>query len=193
MGRGHGNVGSGRAGRAVVAALVVLAGLGAATGADAGTVLVDRGTDGAPGDNYADTSTMSRDGRFVGYTSQAANLTATPTDGRAEMYLLDRTTGTSELVSVAADGTAANSNANFPAISDDGNVVAFTSPADNLDPDDQCDAGEDRHGHTIRCYRVYARDRAANTTVAVTKSWNGDPTDGTSGDMSDVTADGRSV
>ena len=134
MGTGHWGTGSGRAGRAVVAAVVVLAGLGAATGAHAGTVLVDRGTDGAPGDNYADTSTMTRDGRYVAYTSQASNLTATPTAGRAEMYLLDRTTGISELVSVAADGTAANDNANFGAISDDGNVVAFSSPADNLDP-----------------------------------------------------------
>jgi len=176
-----------------VAALVVLAGLGAATGAHAGTVLVDRGTDGAPGDNYADTSTMTRDGRYVAYTSQASNLTVTPTDGRAEMYLLDRTTGISELVSVAADGTAANDNANFGAISDDGNVVAFSSPADNLDPTNQCDPGEDRHGHSIDCYQIYVRNRSANTTVAVAKSWNGDPTDGTTGDVSDITADGRYV
>jgi len=193
MGTGHWGTGSGRAGRAVVAAVVVLAGLGAATGAHAGTVLVDRGTDGAPGDNYADTSTMTRDGRYVAYTSQASNLTATPTAGRAEMYLLDRTTGISELVSVAADGTAANDNANFGAISDDGNVVAFSSPADNLDPTAQCDPGEDRHGHSIDCYQIYVRNRSANTTVAVAKSWNGDPTDGTTGDVSDITADGRYV
>lgn len=172
---------------AVIATAVAGLSVGAINKAVAGTVLVDRGNDGLPGDNYADTPTMSRDGRFIGFTSQAANLTPTPTFGRAEMYLLDRLAGTTDLVSVAADGTASNANANFASISDDGNVVAFSSPATNLDPNTRCEFADEV------CSGTYARNRSTNTTVLVSKSWNGDPADGQSGDFADITADGRYV
>ena len=49
---------------------------------------------------------MSDDGRYVAFTSVATNLVPADTSDNDDIFVRDRTNGTTELVSVAFDGTA---------------------------------------------------------------------------------------
>jgi len=77
---------------------------------------------------------VSRDGRFVAFSSLATNLLAAPIgDGSTEaVYLRDLQAGTTELVSAAFGGGFPNGASLLPAISDDGQVVSFFSYASDL-------------------------------------------------------------
>jgi len=73
---------------------------------------------------------MSADGRFVAFASDASNLVA----GAAgtQVYVRDRTNGTTSLVSTSTLGAGGNGPSRRPAISADGRFVAFTSAANDL-------------------------------------------------------------
>jgi Tol biopolymer transport system component len=80
---------------------------------------------------------MSNDGRYVAFQSQAPNLTAaTDANGGSDVFLRDRLTGTTTLISHAAGspGTPASSGSNNPAISNDGGTVVFSSWGVDLVP-----------------------------------------------------------
>jgi len=79
-----------------------------------------------------DSPALSADGRFVAFSSLATDLVAGDTNGVADIFVRDRLTGTTERVSVAADGTQANQESRRPALSADGRHVAFYSLATNL-------------------------------------------------------------
>jgi Tol biopolymer transport system component len=75
---------------------------------------------------------MSADGRFVVFVSSMTNLApAAPAGFNA--YVHDRVSGTTQLVSVAADGSPPDAVfASYPNISADGRTIAFSSSATNL-------------------------------------------------------------
>lgn len=79
---------------------------------------------------------ISADGRFVAFTSTASDVAAGVTDAAAfqDLFLYDRFTDTSELVSHAAGAptTPANSDSSAPVLSFDGRFVAFESLATDL-------------------------------------------------------------
>ena len=75
---------------------------------------------------------ISGDGRFVAFRSEATNLVRGDTNGRSDIFLRDRTEGTTIRISVASDGTQANGESDSAAISADGRFVAFRSAASNL-------------------------------------------------------------
>jgi Tol biopolymer transport system component len=76
---------------------------------------------------------LSANGRFVAFSSQASNLGPAVGTGRAwNVYVFDRLTGTTALVSSGLGGAPANGNSTNPSISADGQVVAFASTATNL-------------------------------------------------------------
>jgi RHS repeat-associated protein len=109
---------------------------------------------------------LSTDGRFVAFTSEASNLVigrTDPNDARTEafgthrrdVFLRDRLTGTTSLISENLAGTAAGENGSFtPAMSADGSVIAFESLASDLV------AGSDPLGHLD----VFVRDVTAGRT-----------------------------
>ncbi len=76
---------------------------------------------------------LSADGRYVAFHSFATNLIPNAnwwyTD---DVYIRDRLTGTTEYISIAADGTQGDSDSYRPSISADGRFVAFTSFSTNL-------------------------------------------------------------
>jgi uncharacterized repeat protein (TIGR01451 family) len=78
---------------------------------------------------------ISADGRYVAFDSEASNLVRGDTNGAADVFVHDRLTGTTERVSVASGGTQANAGGTEPDISGDGRFVAFASFSDNLVPD----------------------------------------------------------
>lgn len=71
---------------------------------------------------------VSADGRFVLFNQTAAGVTS--------VRILDTDTGSIQLVSAAADGTAANAGSNGLKFSADGHSVVFSSSASNLAAND---------------------------------------------------------
>jgi len=76
---------------------------------------------------------MTPDGRYVVFESQATDLLPTPTANR-QIFLKDLWTGAVALCSSDAAGVQGNGNSSTPSISADGKYVAFESLATNLVP-----------------------------------------------------------
>ncbi|MBO1419484.1 PD40 domain-containing protein [Streptomyces sp. FH025] len=98
--------------------------------------------DGLPGTGdqspfEATSPSISADGRYVAYVSNRGDLApgAGAAGGTNNVYVTDRWTHTSRLVTVGADGAAADSNSFSPTIGADGSTVGFGSRAENLLPD----------------------------------------------------------
>ncbi|MBZ0315734.1 MAG: hypothetical protein K8L91_04885 [Anaerolineae bacterium] len=75
---------------------------------------------------------ISADGQFVVFWSLANNLVSGDTNNADDIFVHDRTTGTTTRVSVDSVGVQGNSNSVSPDISSDGRYVAFMSYANNL-------------------------------------------------------------
>jgi Tol biopolymer transport system component len=90
------------------------------------------------GDAYIDHSALSSDGSIVAFMSSAFDLVAGDTNNSLDIFVHDRTTGITQRVSVSSSGTESNNSSYFTpgALSGDGQVVVFTSDADNLVPSD---------------------------------------------------------
>jgi Tol biopolymer transport system component len=99
---------------------------------------------------------ISRDGRFVAFASEASNFVAGDTPLTADVFVHDRATHTTELVSRGVDGRPAGGST-APSISGDGRFVAFRSFSDRLRPD----------GNPNFADHVYVADRARGTIERV--------------------------
>lgn len=76
---------------------------------------------------------MSSDGRYVVFASDATNLDPADTNGTTDVFLYDRTGMTIQRISVNALSIEGNGASYSPVISADGAYVAFVSEANNLD------------------------------------------------------------
>jgi cysteine-rich repeat protein len=119
------------------------------------TERVSVSSSGAEALGQSATPALSADGRFVAFASPAPNLVAGDDNGRFDIFVRDRQTGTTERVSLTADGGQGDADSVSPAISADGRYVAFASAA-ALVPDD-----------TNATFDIYVRDRTAATTTRV--------------------------
>ncbi|WP_331744371.1 hypothetical protein [Kitasatospora sp. NBC_01300] len=77
---------------------------------------------------------ISADGRYVAYTSDRPDLAPGTQPGLQNVYLTDRQTGTTRLVSTGRAGAPADGGSVEPSLSADGQTVAFRSKATNLLP-----------------------------------------------------------
>lgn len=110
-----------------------------------------------PGATSADAVATSADGRFVAFTSAASNLTPIDTNGSVrDVFVFDRATQSTELVSVWGAGLQGVTSARGAALSDDGRYVAFVS--DSVMPADPDPFAPD----------LLVRDRLNGTTVELT-------------------------
>ena len=75
---------------------------------------------------------VSKDGRFVVFSSDANNLVTGDTNGQRDIFLRDLTTNTTTRLSLAMNGAQPNAACNNPVINADGTWVAFESTATNL-------------------------------------------------------------
>jgi Tol biopolymer transport system component len=108
---------------------------------------------------------ISADGRFVAFQSDATNLVPEDTNERRDIFVHDRVTGTTSRVSLASGGIQARGGgAARPQISGDGEVVVFESSATNLVPDDTNDLTD-----------VFVHDRATGVTTRVSQLLAGTP------------------
>jgi uncharacterized membrane protein len=93
--------------------------------------LTDGDTQAAGSSQYP---ALSASGRFVAFNSAASNLTSDDSDTTTDVFLRDRVTGQTLLVSRATGGTGmkGNNRSALPSISADGRWIAFESTATNL-------------------------------------------------------------
>jgi len=124
---------------------------------------------------------VSGDGQFVVFRSQASDLVPGDTNGLDDVFLRDRSNGTTERVSIDSLGVEANGTSEYPSITDDGRFVVFHSYATNL-----------VSGDTNGCVDVFVRDRSGGTTERVSLSSTGAQGDGDSY-FATISADGRFV
>lgn len=75
---------------------------------------------------------LSADGRFVAFESNATNLVAGDSNGFTDVFVHDRQTGATTRISVSSAGLQGDLPSYKPKISDDGRFVSFNSIASNL-------------------------------------------------------------
>ena len=91
---------------------------------------------GEEGDDDSQDADISADGRFVAFDSEATNLVSNDVNGANDVFVHDRQTGVTELVSVnCVAGGGANGDSFSPCLSADGQQVAYCSFATDLIPD----------------------------------------------------------
>ena len=76
---------------------------------------------------------ISANGQFVAFKSDATNLAAGDINGKDDVFVHDRQTGATTRVSVDSAGGEGNGFSDQPSISATGRFVAFLSGASNLD------------------------------------------------------------
>lgn len=175
---------------AAVCALMALAALaavsvplGAAYGAKGpATELVSASPAGVPGDNDSSQPAVSGNGRYVAFVSTAADLVRGDTNGRSDVFVRDRKTGTTTRVSVAPDGAELAEGGYAPSISANGRYVAFSSQADNFVT-----------GDTNQEYDVFLHDVRRGTLARVSVDSDGAQTAGDDSYQPSVSANGRLV
>jgi Tol biopolymer transport system component len=180
------------------------------------TEIVSVAPDGRPGNADSFYPSISDDGRFVAFESLASNLA--PGDDRrcvqpldpgnsastessalscSDVFVHDRLTHRTELVSASLDGGPANGQSRLPSISGDGRFVAFDSLASDLVE------GDTNVCYTMvyaaaawppaaQCRDVFVRDRATGTTTRVSVSSSGAQAETGSGSPA-ISSDGRFV
>ncbi|MCC6405909.1 MAG: calcium-binding protein [Planctomycetes bacterium] len=119
--------------------------------------LVSVSSTGEQGDGISFQGMLTPDGRFVCFGSAATNLVAGDVNGEVDVFVHDRLTGVTELVSVASDGTQGDGRSGEAVISSDGRFVAFDSIASTLVPSDT-NATDD----------VFLHDRLTRGTLRIT-------------------------
>src|SRR5439155_1754636 len=87
---------------------------------------------GTEGNGFSAAPALSADGRFVAFHNTATNLVAGDTNGKTDVFVHDRQTGTTERTSVASDATQGNGPSAGAALSADVGLVAFHGTATNL-------------------------------------------------------------
>jgi Tol biopolymer transport system component len=124
---------------------------------------------------------ISADGRFVAFVSEAKNLVKADTSPIKDVFVYDRKTRKTTRVSVRSNGAEAHSFSLNPRLSGNGRFVAFDSFAMNLVKND-----------TNGKYDVFVHDRVTKKTRRVSLRSNGAQSDGDSSGP-DISVSGRYV
>jgi len=124
------------------------------------------------GSNFSSSeASISADGRFVAFRSGASSLVSGDSNRQFDIFVFDRATNTTEQLT-----TGSNDQSNDPAISADGQFVAFSSKASNL-------VVGDTNGHRD----IFVHNRATGETRLLTKVGDDDSADPS------ISADGQLV
>jgi Tol biopolymer transport system component len=125
---------------------------------------------------------ISGDGRFVAFNSDASNLVPGDTNASQDIFVRDLLTNTTTRVSVSSTGNQGNLSSRSPSISGNGRFVAFASDASNLVPGDTNAPNQD----------IFVRDLLTNTNTRVSLSSTGNQANQNCFTPS-ISADGRFV
>ncbi len=141
--------------------------------------LVDKATDGTIADASSTDSSISGNGRFVAFATDANNLPGSEGSG-TQVFIRDLERGKTTLVGQNTAGEPAQDDSDYPHPSGSGRYVAFSSNGANLPQGD---------GSTLQ---IYVRDMREEKTTLVSKAANGDLADGES-EYPSLSLDGRWV
>ena len=164
---------------------------GSITGAGTTTLVsVDPGGMEGNGDSGFTQTTISADGRYVGFSSTATNLigAGNDTNGKYDVFVRDLSSSTTMRVSVTNAGLQGNIASWSGTLSGNGRYVAFSSSSTNLVA-----------GDSNRTNDVFVRDIVAGTTTRVSLISSGQQGNGRSGGsnngwgMCGISADGRYI
>ena len=123
---------------------------------------------GSFGNRSALLPSLSNDGRYVTFESDSVNLVTGDANGRKpDIFVRDRQTSTTTLVSLSSAGVQGNDASYAPKLSSDGRYVLFHSKADNLVA-----------GDTNGVWDIFIRDRNAGSTTRVSHAPGGAEVDG---------------
>ncbi len=122
---------------------------------------------------------ISADGRYVAFASDATNLVNQDRNNAADVFVRDRVAGTTTRVSVSSTGAEASGSQ--PSISADGRFVAFLSDSPIV------------AGDTNSTTDVYVHDRQTGVTELISHAPDGSAADGQSLSTPRLSADGRFV
>lgn len=136
---------------------------------------------GAQSDGGSRYPYISRDGERIVFESQATNLVPGDANAHKDVFLHERSTGRTRLVSAGFDGSGADDDVLCTSISPDGRWVGFSSAASNLVP-------RDRNGEMD----AFLHDLESGTSVRVSTRSDGGEAHGLSADVS-VADGGRFV
>ncbi len=127
------------------------------------TTLVSKGMDGGYSNNLSGPARISSDGRFVVFRSYASNLVPGDTDGMADIFVYEVSTGEIEMVSVSSAGVSGNGTSQDASICGNGRYVVFTSEATNL-------VSQPSNGER----QVYVHDRQRHETFVASVNNSGE-------------------
>ena len=117
----------------------------------------------ANGSSYGPSPAITPDARYIAFSSHASNLVPVDANDTWDVFLRDRQTGRTELISVSTGGEQGDAPSGYGsrmlAISANGRYISFASQASNLVPDDI-------NGY----WDVFVRDRVLETTTRVSVS-----------------------
>ncbi len=134
---------------------------------------------GEPGNGISQNPSISSDGRFVAFESEATNLQPGDTNGHADIYVYDRQAQHVGRITITTQGVQGNGDSTGADISGNGRVIAFQSDASNLVP-----------GDTNRRRDIFTYDRLTNAIRRVSVGADGRQADGDSRNAS-IAFDGR--
>jgi Tol biopolymer transport system component len=148
------------------------------------TERVSIASDGTEASYLAKNPGISANGRFVAFESSASNLVDGDLNFAGDIFVHDRETGKTELISVASDDRQGDSHSTKPSISATGRFVAFESAATNLVP-----------GDTNDTWDIFVHDRETGITERVSVATDGSQANRGTGGMvtPSISADGRFV
>ncbi|HSL12510.1 MAG TPA: hypothetical protein VLA82_14480 [Actinomycetota bacterium] len=148
------------------------------------TRIVSVRSNGALGNGDSGYAAISANGRFVTFSSEASNLVKGDTNGVQDVFVHDRSIGTTTRVSVSTRGRQGNDHSNDQAISAKGRFVTFESDATNLVRGDANGYGD-----------VFVHDRETGRTTLVSVSSSGEQANAPAGGLAPgtISADGARV
>lgn len=174
----------------LIALLALLCGTTSAQGQSPATGLVSTNSVGNSGGNVgAYAPSVSADGRFVAFVSASRDLVPNDTNEREDVFVRDRQTGLTKMVSINVSGTGGgDQHSSNPTITPDGRFVVFNSSSSNLVANDPT---------TLLYSAIFVRDLQLGVTKLVTRNLTGDRrANGSSGSLHEaqaISADGRFI
>jgi len=136
---------------------------------------------GKQGNSNSYHPSISADGRYITFVSYATNLVNNDTNGSIDVFVHDRITGQTTLVSVSRTGEQGNRYSSYSHISADGRYITFESDATNL-------VDNDTNGEAD----IFVHDRQTGETASVSVSHAAEQGNNRSYDPH-ISADGRYI
>jgi Tol biopolymer transport system component len=135
------------------------------------TTRISRSVNGGEANGPSYDPVISGGGRYAAFVSEATNLTRDAVRRGAQIYVHDLMSRTTELITRTRAGRPANGSSVRPALSHDGERIAYQSLASDLLCDDKCRPGQ---ADINLLWDVFLYDRLSGQTLRASRDNAGD-------------------